>query len=366
MPNLLIASPNNLSYSETFIRNQNTYLEHKVLLTGGWYPYVHNKKSIFSGLLKFNFFRGIVRRFSPNYYHNLYSKNLTRFLKKNQITKVLAHYGKCGVSVMDACKNADVELIVHFHGFDAFHIETLNEFGSKYSQMFKVASKIIAVSNDMREQLIKLGSHPEITFCQPYGVDIEKFKPIPRNESNKNLLFVGRLTAKKAPLILLKSFERVLTKHPDAHLTIIGNGELEAEVIAYINSQNLEVSVSLLGVRSPQEIITKLQTSDIFVQHSIHADNGDSEGTPNTILEASACGLPIVSTFHGGIKEAVVHNLTGLLSEERDAELFAENIIDLLNNSEKRQKMGEFARKHMVENYSLKENIEKLKRIIYQ
>jgi glycosyltransferase involved in cell wall biosynthesis len=92
--------------------------------------------------------------------------------------------------------------------------------------------------------------------------------------------------------------------------------------------------------------------------------SGDSEGTPNTILEASATGLPIVSTKHAGIREAVVDGQTGYLVEEGEYEIMAQKIIDLLGNPALVESMGAAARKHMEQHYEMSFRIQSLKNIL--
>jgi glycosyltransferase involved in cell wall biosynthesis len=102
----------------------------------------------------------------------------------------------------------------------------------------------------------------------------------------------------------------------------------------------------------------------MFVQHSITPSYGDAEGTPVTILEAQAAGLPVVSTLHAGIREAVVHGQTGYLVEERDVEGMAEYMAQLLSDRSACIAMGERARQHIKQNYSMKRHIGILQELI--
>ena len=121
----------------------------------------------------------------------------------------------------------------------------------------------------------------------------------------------------------------------------------------------------MLGVLNPTEVRNQLQQCDLFVQHSVHAQNGDSEGTPNTIIEAAAYGKAIVSTFHAGIKEAVANEITGLLVNEGDYEAMAEKIIYLIQNPQICQEMGQAGRLHTERNYNLQNTLTALKEIIF-
>ena len=100
-----------------------------------------------------------------------------------------------------------------------------------------------------------------------------------------------------------------------------------------------------------------MQSADVFVQHSVvprfGPSAGDSEGTPVAIMEASACGLPVVSTRHGGIPEVVTHGTQGLLVDEYDVAGMARSIAELFASPEKRKAMGEAGRARIEEAYSM-------------
>ena len=145
---------------------------------------------------------------------------------------------------------------------------------------------------------------------------------------------------------------------------MVGSGEKFEECKLLIQELNLQKNVKLLGVKKPEEISELLSQAKVFVQHSLRPENGDSEGTPNTVLEASSCGLPIVSTLHAGIKEAVIHNQTGYLVNEGDYENMAKHLITLLNDNEVVERMGNAAREHMEKNYKIENKIESLRNIL--
>ena len=89
------------------------------------------------------------------------------------------------------------------------------------------------------------------------------------------------------------------------------------------------------------------------MQHSVQPTYGDAEGTPVAILEAGAAGLPIVSTRHAGIREAVIDGETGFLVDERDIDGMAQAMIRLLNDKALCRSMGEQAREHIRTNYNI-------------
>lgn len=366
MPKLLIASPNNNSFSETFIRNQTKGLKPDFLISGGWYPYKIGNDTIFEDFLKFEIIRGFTKKFFFSFYKRKYDIYLSKFLTENQITHVLIHYGNTAVHMKEALQMSNCNFTVHFHGFDAFYHQILKDYKPRYSDLFNKAHKIVAVSKDMYDQLALLGAPKVKLFLQPYGADLTLFQPINKNINKVlNLLFVGRLTAKKSPILLLEAFKIVNSVFPNVTLSIVGDGELKNQVTDFIKVNNLTNKVRLLGVLNPKDVRNQLQQCDLFVQHSVHADNGDSEGTPNTIIEAAACGKAIVSTFHAGIKEAVINKITGLLVNEGDYEAMAEKIIFFIKNPKICQEMGQAGRKHIENNYDLRNTIPNLQKIVY-
>ena len=363
--NLCITRSNKYSYSETFIDNQVKALQPKILLYEGWYPSIlPNGKSFLPFPLNTIFIRGGLRNLFPKIYHKIYAHFLASYLQKNGIDTLLANYGPMGVALADACERANVKLFVHFHGFDASEYKTLDNYKDRYKILFQKVEGIIVVSNDMKKQLLSLGADSTKIYLNPYGVEINKFIGASPETKAPIFISVGRFTAKKAPQLTIKAFSVVLSKVPDAQMVMIGDGELWEECKQLATELNISDKIDFQGKKSPEQIVEQLREARIFVQHSRIAHNGDSEGTPNTILEASATGLPIVSTRHAGIKDAVVHGETGFLVAEGDWESMADYMIQLAQNPTLCGQMGRAARKHIEENYEMSKRVQTLKEIL--
>lgn len=365
--NLCIVRPNKYTYSETFIDNQIKGLNPKLTLWEGWNPSIlPDGKSFLPFPLSKLFFRGTLRNLFPNFYNKLYTHFLAKFLVKNNIDILLANYGPMGASFYSACAVAKVKLYVHFHGFDASDNVTLMANVSSYQNMFDHSKGIIVVSNDMKKKLIELGAHEENIYLNPYGVESNMFFGAEPEIKPPIFISVGRFTEKKAPHLVIKAFHKVLSEISDAKLIMVGNGDLWEQSKQLAKALNVFDKIDFQGIKTPIQIATQLKSSRIFVQHSIVAANGDSEGTPNSILEASSTGLPIVSTFHAGIKEAVIHNETGYLVAEGDWESMADYMILLAKNPKLCGEMGRMGHAHIKKNYELDSRINHLKTILAQ
>ncbi len=362
---LLLAYPNPYTFSETFVRDHIKFLEPVETLTDGWLPYVDKHgNSIFKFPFSINVIRGFVKRYLPDFYKSIYTSTLKKYLKENKIDHILTEYGLTATNMCAALKGTNIKLTAHFHGFDAHHTATVDKYKSKYLEMMNYINNVIVVSEDMKKTLISYGIDSNRIHVNSCGVDTSKFVQMQPELNEKIFIFTGRFTAKKSPINTIKAFNIVLQKHPDAKLKMIGSGELFDKCVQLINELEINNSIELLGVKTPEEIIEQSRSAKIFVQHSMITPEGDSEGTPVALLEAASMGLPIVSTKHAGIKQAVIHNKTGYLVNEGDYEQMAKYMIELLESNEKVKEFGANGREHMIRNYTMTKQIENIKSIL--
>ncbi len=361
---LLFVSPENIDKASTFVKLQAAWLHPNGVLHGGYMPYLYNGQTIFSFPLCIDAARILSKNFVPSYYKSRYNRALCQFLKKEKFDVVLCQFGPQGANITDACYKAGAPFIVHFHGYDAFVHQTVSQYAERYRNMFEKASYIIAVSEDMRRQLIKLGAPVDKVILRPYGVDTTLFADANPASSGKTLLFVGRFTAKKDPVSLLKAFNLARQSVPDVRLVMVGQGELHQLVLKTIEELHLQDSIEVLGWQKPEGVAYQMQQARAYVQHSVFAPNGDSEGSPVSVIEAAGSGLPVISTRHAGIKESVIEGVTGYLVDEGDWQAMGTYMITLLNDSELAGKMGQAGRRHILENYDVKQQMAKLREIL--
>lgn len=362
---LCLAMPNRPTPSETFIHNQVRELMPRLTLYSGWLPHrILPAGYLFSGWMRVELLRGLYRKLAPRDYQRSFDSAFVSLLRSQQIQVVLAEYGIMGVHLHLACKAAGVPLVVHFHGYDAAQHNILARYATAYKVLFQAAHTVVVVSEDMRQALLSLDAPAEKLILNPYGVALGQFYGGQPATSAPLLVAVGRFTAKKAPAHTLRAFAQALRSVPALRLVMIGGGEELASCQKLATELGIADSVQFLGVQPPAVIADWLRRARAFVQHSLTAPNGDAEGTPNTILEASATGLSIISTRHAGIKEAVVHGETGFLVEEHDIVGMSAYMVQLATDAPLAAKMGAAARAHMEQNYSMPMRMERLKDIL--
>jgi glycosyltransferase involved in cell wall biosynthesis len=203
-----------------------------------------------------------------------------------------------------------------------------------------------------------------------YGIKMDEIQcsPPARRYDDQELrfLFVGRLAEKKDPITLLRSFAsaRKSLLPVNSVLTMAGDGPLRATVEKEIAALGLADHVRLLGRRTHHEVIELYQSAHIYVQHSVIAPNGDEEGLPVSITEALAAGLPVVSTRHSGIPEAVIDGVTGVLVDEKDIQGMADAMVDLARNPDRWDQFGRAGRALLEEEFSVPLVQEKLRSVL--
>ncbi len=357
---LCVIAPYYPTVSETFIRGHVERLPAKTLLIHGWPPAVGDAPVLsWPTRVGYKLHKRISRR-STGETTAAYLAAFRRF----RPDAVLAEYGPTGVDVMEACRRANLPLIIHFHGYDASRREVLETFAEAYVALFQQAAAIVAVSREMQRRLISLGAPAEKVHYNPCGVDCCEFAGADPKNSAPILLAVGRFVEKKGPQFTLQAFARTLSHSPAARLRMIGYGPLLDECRNLIAELQIGHAVELLGAQPPAVVQSEMRLARAFVQHSIEASDGDCEGTPVGILEAGASGLPVISTRHGGIPDVVIDGTTGLLSDERDVSTMAEQMLRVINDAQLASDLGSAARAHIETHFSQTQSDQKLWSII--
>lgn len=284
-----------------------------------------------------------------------------RWLVENKIEVVLAEFGVTGTKIMPACEKAGVPLVVHFHGYDAHNREAIEAFKANYEKMFSTAAAVVGVSKTMVDQIVNLGAPREKVHYIPSFVDPEIFTQQVISPHSQTFLAVGRFVEKKAPHLTILAFAEALERFPDARLEMVGDGFLWGPCKWLVKSLGIEKSVFFHGARDHRWVAEAMGRARGFVQHSVAACNGDSEGTPVAVLEAQCSGLPVVATSHTGIADVVVNGVTGFLCREGDVQKMSENMMRLFHmNQSEYSEMSKMCRKRIETHFGKKDTLDRL------
>ncbi|MCX6199936.1 MAG: glycosyltransferase [Bacteroidetes bacterium] len=296
----------------------------------GGEPLLSNDERILNWL---NFLETVLKK-PKNFF---LKKAIVRYLIKNKIELLLAEYGPVGVQMMEIAKYTGIPMVVNFHGYDVYHQKIKDEYNETYKELFKNAVAFIAVSRQMKEELISMGAEGKKIIYQPAFVDLDLFQYHDVSKNAPVFLSVGRFSETKSPHLTILAFEKVLQKIPEAKLIMIGKdggGELFEACKILVRSLQMENKVEFKEILSPAEVYAEMKKAKVFVQHSVTTPiNKDKEGTPIAVLEAMATGLPVVSTRHGGIAEVITENETGFLVNEYDVEEMANAMMRLVTDN---------------------------------
>ncbi|WP_147125137.1 glycosyltransferase family 4 protein [Shimia ponticola] len=247
-------------------------------------------------------------------------RKLKEFLVSEAPDVILAEFGPEGVFMCDVANEVGIPIFCYFRGSDASSRIRKKHIVKSYKYMLPKLTGVISVSQFLLDNLASVGfAHPNSVVI-PSGVDVRRFQPQPKVPGS--CLALGRFVEKKAPLLTIKAFAEVLEKAPHATLTMVGGDVLWQDAVDLVNAMGLQDKVHLPGALPHEEVRQLLATSEVFVQHSITAENGNTEGLPTAIQEAMATGCLVVTTNHAGIPEAIDHGESGWMVKEHDFEAY--------------------------------------------
>lgn len=351
MKNIALLSPNQNAYSETFIQAHKDNINGKI-----FYYYQGSPPQCVEGygqLCRINLrnkIKNILLRFIGI---SAYQYNFERSLKKHRIDRALIEYGTNAANVYKTFEKLNIPFVVIFHGYDIFTDSIVDRNLESYKEIFIKSLNVVCVSKKMQSKLISLGCPENKIIYTPCAPNPEFYKIAPNFSEPKSFIAIGRFVNKKAPYLTILAFKKVVEKYPDAILYFGGDGMLYETCFNLVEVLKLENNIKFLGVINRDEFINYLKKVSGYIQHSVTSLNGDSEGTPVTVLEASLAGVPVISTKHSGINDVIVDGVTGFLVDEKDVVKMSEKIIDIIENPTLAKKMGAAGKEYIQQNYNM-------------
>lgn len=258
--------------------------------------------------------------------------------------------------------------VATFVGFDfSSKIRTLGF--EYYVELFQKADLILTKSRFSRDCLIEIGCPVEKITVHYNGVDLNAFSFRPRlwlgNSHSTHLTVVARLVEKKNHRVLLEAFAKLARKYSHVVLHVVGKGRLQEQLEAQIRGDEfLQRQVRLHGWMTQNAVIDLLAESHIFVLPSVAEMRwAEMEDTPTALIEAQAMGLPVISTYHAGIPEIVVHGKSGLLVPERDSDALFSAMDQLVSHPESWAQIGKNGRQNVEANFDSRKTSRQLESI---
>jgi colanic acid/amylovoran biosynthesis glycosyltransferase len=241
------------------------------------------------------------------------------------------YFGQIAVHLLPLIRAWQKPSIVSFHGADVTVDMNKPAYREATRQMLDGVKLVLVRSDSLRRAVIHLGCDERKIEIQPTGIPLDEF-PFRERSSPQNvewqLVQAGRLIEKKGLPVTLRAFALFQRRHPNANLTIAGEGPLLAQLQNLARELNIDRRVSFRGFVSQEQLREIYYASHIFLHPSQTGHHGNQEGIPNSMLEAMASGLPVFATQHGGIPEAIEDGVSGVLVPERNHEKLADALLD--------------------------------------
>jgi len=228
--------------------------------------------------------------------------------------------------------------------------------GSMLVWMLKRVDRFVAISKEIKDGLLNDGFNQARITRIPNFIDQNLFHPSGKESGDqirkkldftdgKIVTFSGRLVERKGVGVLLEVWRKLIQDHKDVLLIILGSGPLEKKLKNQSKLLGIEENVRFCGFIN--NIGNYLAATDIFVFPSFQ------EGFPNSVLEAMACGLPVIATRIGGVVDVIKNEENGLLVEPGNVDQLADALKKLISDPEYASALGKNAIKTVRENYDI-------------
>jgi glycosyltransferase involved in cell wall biosynthesis len=285
--------------------------------------------------------------------------SLYKLFKEEDFTIIHTHSSKAGLLARLAAVLNKTPIVIHtIHGFafnDFMNGLKKNFFIYLEKLLAKWTDVLITVSNLNKKKIIDLNIAHENKIKNIYsGIDLSLFTNKRNDEFRKELNLendhlllgsVGRLSNQKDPITMIEAFGIISKPFPNAHLALVGDGELKGKILEKIDQLKLNDRIHLTGNKNnPWSVYHSM---DLFIMSSIY------EGLGRSITEALSCGVPVVCTDVEGVPEIVRDNITGILVRPKDSNKLADAIIRTLNDMETAKKMAEEGRRFVNDNFDV-------------
>jgi len=274
-----------------------------------------------------------------------------RALARHGARVLHAHFGYTGWQLLPLQRRTGLPLVTSFYGEDASRLPREPLWAERFAELFEAGARFLVEGPQLGRRLAELGCPAQKIALQHIAIEPHRYpfrERRPRAGGPVRVLFCASFREKKGLRYALEALARARAERPEIELRVGGDGPGRDEARALVGRLRLEHGVRFLGFLEHARMLEEMDAADLFLQPSVTAADGDSEGgAPTTLLEAQACGLPVVATRHADIPHVVPEGESGLLAEERDVEGLAAHLIELAKQPERWAAMGAAGREHV-------------------
>ena len=274
---------------------------------------------------------------------------------------VHAHFGVGAVYARSFARRHRRPLVVTFHGYDVPLLASPRRFLPQHLRYAILGPRVLrdmtlglCASAELQGLLEAQGVPAEKLRVHRLGVDLGAFRPGTRTEAAVQVVMIGRFVEKKGFGYGLEAFARVAARHPALELTLIGEGDREAELRRLAAQLGVTERVHFPGPLAPDAVAARLAASHVLLAPSVVDAAGNRESGLIVVKEASAAEVVPIGTRHGGIPEIIDDGATGFLVPERDVAALADRLDRLVTDAALRARLGRAAREKMLREYDVR------------
>lgn len=286
-------------------------------------------------------------------------------LKRGKAALIHAHFGYEGARCLRARRGSGLPMLTSFYGADASDYHRDPSWRRRYERLFAAGEAFLVEGSAMRQRLADCGCPVEKIRINHLGVDLTRLRFAERRASQiPRFLICAALREKKGVRYALDALARVRDQGWAFRLVVVGDGPERPGLEQQVRDLDLQDRIHMRGMLPYSQVIAELQQCDVLLQPSVTATDGDTEGgAPVILLDAQACGIPVVATHHADIPEYVRDGQSGLLAPERDAAALSDCILFLLRNPGAWGRLGAAGRLHVEQEYCARRQAERLEAI---
>lgn len=274
-------------------------------------------------------------------------------LCRNDYDIIQCHYGPNGNLAIELKSfGLKGKVVTMFHGYDLRMAQSGPP--DLYQPLFSAGDCFLAISENSRNRLLRLGAAPEKTVYHPVGIDLNRFnfrwnKPDKTVSPPFRMITVARLTREKGLCYGLEAFSTLLREHPKlcVEYRIVGDGPLEQDLKKQCAELRLTPYVKFTGSGSQETVIREMTRAHLFFLPSIE------EVLPVVLMEALATGLPCVAAATGSISQVLTDQVSGYLAEKASAADLADKLYRLISRPQAWPEMGAAGRHHIETHYNI-------------
>jgi colanic acid/amylovoran biosynthesis glycosyltransferase len=250
-----------------------------------------------------------------------------------------------GCPIVASCRDSDLTAYRHLPGRDRY--------AERLEEVLGRASAVHCVSESLRRAAVELGVDRDRTTVITPAVDAHLFRPGNRNgHSGFHVMMISELRWEKGYEYALQATRDLVDRGVPVRLELVGDGPQRDRIVHTIADLGLGKHVRLSGALAHADVSRRLAAADALLQTSL------AEGIPNAVLEAMACGLPVVTTDVGAVEEVVTDGVEGFVVAPRDPAGLSAALLRLWREPELREEMGAAGRARILAGFTLERQLD--------